>query len=156
VGASSDPCSDEFHGSAPWSAPETAIWRDYLTELAGSSNVVAYVNFHANAEMWLDPYGYTAKLPPDYQAQEDSAKNVTTAIKAVHGQTYAYGPVYTTIYPASGGTLDWTYAVLNIILSQACELRGDSFQPSPTLIVPIGQEILAGVYKLADDAVAAK
>jgi len=154
VGASSDPCSDEYHGTAPWSAPETAIWRDYLTKLVGSTKVIAYVNFHSNAEMWLDPYGYTARLPPDYDAQEANAKNVTTAIKAVHGETYVYGPVYTTIYPASGGTLDWTYESLKIKLSQACELRGNSFQPSPTLIVPVGQEILAGLYKLADDGLA--
>jgi len=77
----------------------------------------------------------------------------------VNGATYAYGPIYTTIYPASGGTCDWTYDApsagnggLGIVLSQACEVRGSSFQPSPSLILPIGEEILAGVYALADDA----
>jgi murein tripeptide amidase MpaA len=152
VGASSDPCSDEYHGTAPWSATETAVWRDFMTSLAAQRKVIAYVNFHSNAEMWLDPYGYTARLPADYNAQQANAKNVTAVIHSVNNATYAYGPIYTTIYPASGGTVDWTYDSLKIVLSQACELRGNSFQPSPTLIVPVGQEILAGVIQLADNA----
>jgi len=152
VGASSDPCSDEYHGTAPWSGVEAAAWRDYMSNLTKTRKVIGYVNFHSNAEMWLDPYGYTARLPADYTAQQNNAKSVTTAIHAVNGQTYTYGPVYTTIYPASGGTIDWTYDSLKITLSQACELRGNSFQPSPSLIVPIGQEILAGILKLADNA----
>jgi len=158
VGASADPCNDEYHGSAPWSGGEAALWRDFLTTLAKSRPVIGYVNFHANAEMWLDPWGYTATHPTDYNTQQSNGKAVTTAIKAVNGASYAYGPIYTTIYPASGGTCDWTYDAasagnggLGIILSQACEVRGNSFQPSPTLILPIGQEILQGVYSLADD-----
>jgi carboxypeptidase B len=154
VGASSDPCSDEYHGTAPWSATEMAVWRDYLTSLAAKRKVVAYVNFHSNAEMWLDPYGYTAKLPADYNLQQANGRNVTTAIKSVNGQTYQYGPIYTTIYPASGGTCDWTYDSLKIVLSQACELRGSSFQPPPNQIVPISAEIFAGLLELADDAAA--
>jgi len=154
VGASSDPCSDEYHGTAPWSGTETAVWRDYMSALAKERQVVAYVNFHSNAEMWLDPYGYTNKLPADYNTQQRNGQTVTAAIKAVNGATYVYGPIYTTIYPASGGTVDWTYDSLKIVLSQACELRGNSFQPSPSLILPIGQEILAGVFKLADNGVA--
>jgi len=125
-----------------------------MTSLASQRAVGAYVNFHSNAEMWLDPYGYTAKLPADYATQQANGKNVTTSMKAVNGATYTYGPIYTTIYPASGGTVDWTYDSLKIILSQACELRGNSFQPSPTLILPIGQEVLAGIFTLADDAAA--
>jgi hypothetical protein len=149
VGASSDPCSDEYHGTAPWSSTEAAVWRDYMTALVSKRKVVAYVNFHSNAEMWLDPYGYKAALPADYNTQEDNGRTVTNAIKSINNATYAYGPIYTTIYPASGGTVDWTYDSLKIVLSQACELRGNSFQPSPTLIVPIGREILAGIAQLA-------
>jgi len=161
VGASADPCSDEYHGTAAWSGEEAALWRDFLTTLVASRPVIGYVNFHANAEMWLDPWGYTAAHPADYTTQQNNGKAVTDAIKAVNGAAYAYGPIYTTIYPASGGTCDWTYDApsagskgLGIVLSQACEVRGNSFQPSPTLILPIGEEILQGVYKLADDALA--
>jgi len=129
----------------------TATYRDYISKI---SNLKTYVNFHSYAESWLDPYGYTATHPKDYTVQEANGKNVTTAIKAVHGQTYAYGPAYTTIYPASGVPSDWTYDTLGVVLSQAVELRGNSFQPSPTLIQPIGEEIMAGVLKLADDVLA--
>jgi len=148
AGSSNDPCSDTYHGAAAWSAPITAAFRDYVTALP---RLKGYVNFHSYDESWLDPYGYTATRPTDYTAQEGNAKNGTTAIKAVHGQTYAYGPAYTTIYPASGIPSDWTYDQLKVILSQAIELRGNSFQPSPTLIQPIGEEIIAGMMTFADD-----
>jgi len=147
-GSSNDPCSDTYHGTAAWSAPIMAAYRDYISALP---RVKGYINFHSYDESWLDPYGYTANRPKDYSAQEANAKNCTDAIKAVHGQTYAYGPAYTTIYPASGVPSDWAYDARGVILSQAVELRGNSFQPSPTLIVPIGEEIIAGVQKLASD-----
>jgi len=128
-----------------------ASFRDFVGNM---TKLQAYINFHSNAEMWLNAYGYTAKKPADYTAQEANAKNTTAAIKAVSGSVYGYGPAYTTIYPAAGVPSDWTYDKLRVKFSQAVELRGDSFQPSPTLIIPIGKEIMQGVLKLADDVLA--
>jgi len=149
-GSSSNPCSDTYHGVAAWSAPEMLDFKNYVSTL---TRLKAYVNFHSYAESWLDPYGYTVQKPKDYTAQENNGKAATDAIKAVNGQTYAYGPAYTTIYPASGIPSDWTYDTLKVILSQAVELRGNSFQPSPTLIQPIGAEITQGILTLANDIV---
>jgi len=150
-GSSANPCSDEYHGAQAWSAPETLIFKNYaqnLTKLKG------YVNFHSYAQLWLNNYGYTATRPKDYNAQESMAKSATDAIAAVHGQKYGYGPAYTTIYPASGIPSDWTYDSLGVIYSQAIELRGNSFQPPPNIIVPCGEEILAGILVLADAVLA--
>jgi len=150
-GSSGDACSDIYHGPQVWSAPMMSSFRDFIGTL---KNLQAYINFHSNAQMWLNAYGYTAKKPADYTLQEAQAKNATAAIKAVHSQSYEYGPAYTTIYPAAGVPSDWIYDKYKVKFSQAVELRGDSFQPSPTLILPIGQEIMAGVIKLADDVLA--
>lgn len=151
AGSSGDPCSDIYHGTAAWSAPMMSTFRDFIGTL---KNLQGYINFHSNAEMWLNAYGYTSKKPADYDAQEQNAKNVTEAIKAVSGSDYGYGPAYTTIYPASGVPSDWVYDKFGVKFSQAVELRGDSFQPSPLLIVPIGKEIMQGILKLADDILA--
>jgi len=123
-------------------------WMKYIQTY---TKLVAYVNFHSYAELWLDPWGWTAAKPADYNVQQSNGLNVTKAIQAVHGQVYGYGPAYTTIYPASGVPSDWIYDQLKVKLSQAVELRGNSFQPPPSIIVPTGEEILAGVLKLADD-----
>jgi len=147
-GSSPDPCSDTYHGASAWSAPETASYRDYISKL---TKLKTYVNFHSYDESWLDPYGYTSAKPADYTEQETNAKNCTTAIKSVNGAVYAYGPAYTTIYPASGVPSDWVYDSLKVKLSQAVELRGNSFQPPPNLIIPIGEEMLVGVLQLAMD-----
>jgi len=147
-GSSNNPCADDYRGTAAWSAPESVILENYAKNNLG--RLKGYINFHSYAELWLTPYGYTANRPKDYNIQESTAKSITTAIFQVHGQQYGYGPAYTTIYPASGIPSDWTYDSLGVVFSQAVELRGNSFQPPPTLIVPNGEEILAGVLVLAD------
>jgi len=147
-GSSSDPCKDDYHGLGPWSAPEAAFFRDYA--MKNLPRLKGYINFHSYDESWLTNYGYTKNLPTDYNLQEATAKKITDSIRTVHGQQYRYGPAYTTIYPAAGIPSDWTYDDLKTVLSQAVELRGNSFQPPPNLIIPVGEEILAGVLELAD------
>jgi plastocyanin len=151
-GSSASPCADDYHGTAAWSSPEAVILRQYASQYL--PRLAGYINFHSYAELWLTNYGYTATRPKDYNIQEATAKNVTDAIKAVHGQQYGYGPAYTTIYPAACIPSDWTYDNLGVVFSTACELRGNSFQPAPSLIVPNGEEIAAGVYALCDSILA--
>jgi len=147
-GSSANPCADDYHGASAWSAPESAILRDYA--MKSLPRLRGYINFHSYAELWLTNYGYTKNLPADYNVQEATAKKITDAIKAVHGQQYGYGPAYTTIYPAAGIPSDWTYDDLQTVFSQAVELRGNSFQPPPNIILPTGEEIIAGVFELAN------
>jgi len=147
-GSSSNPCADDYHGVAAWSAPEAAILREYVAQ--SLPRLKGYINFHSYAELWLTNYGYTRNLPADYDTQEATAKKITDAIRAVHGQQYGYGPAYTTIYPAAGIPSDWTYDALKVVFSQAVELRGNSFQPPPSIILPTGEEIIAGVFELVN------
>lgn len=44
------------------------------------------------------------------------------AIKDVRGTTYDYGPVYTTIYPASSISVDWVRGAENILIAYTVEL----------------------------------
>ena len=46
-----------------------------------------------------------------------------SALSAVYGTKYQYGNIATTIYPASGSSVDWTFGVANVTYSFAVELR---------------------------------
>ncbi len=47
----------------------------------------------------------------------------------MHGTQYQYGPIYTTIYPASGSSVDWTYGVADVVFSYGVELRDQVCTP---------------------------
>jgi len=80
-------------------------------------------------------------------------KLAVAAIKATHGLTYRQGPVYTTIYPASGVLCDDVYKSAGVVLSYTCELRdtgASGFLLPPAQIIPNGQEIWASTVAIAN------
>ena len=64
IGASADPCSDTYRGSAAWSEPETQNQRDYTNGLSGSKEFL--ITCHTHGEYILLPWGYTIEEPPRY------------------------------------------------------------------------------------------
>lgn len=75
------------------------------------------------------------------------------AIKAVHGKTYDYGPIATTIYPASGSSADYTYGQCGVKYSYGVELRDTGefgFLLPPSEIIPSGEEVFASVIAMAN------
>jgi len=151
-GASTDPCSDTYRGKAAYDQKEVKAIIDYVKQLG---NVKYYNNYHSYSQLWMGPFGYTASLPPaaDFAKQQAAGKAAATAIKASHGLTYAQGPVYATIYPASGILCDAAYKEAGVILSYTCELRDTGrygFILPPEQIVPQGEEIWAATAAIAD------
>ena len=60
--------------------------------------------------------------------------------------------MYTAIYPASGVSVDWTYAQRNI-LSMSFECRDTGFYNfllPPEQIIPSGEELLPAILHLTD------
>jgi murein tripeptide amidase MpaA len=152
AGASSDPCSDTYRGRAAYSEPEVKAIVDYVKKLG---NVKYYNNFHSYSQLWLSPWGYTNQLPPqpDYGKQMTVGQLAVAEIKKVHGLTYRQGPVYTTIYPASGVLCDDVYGSAGVILSYTCELRdtgASGFLLPPSQIRPNGEEIWASTVAIAN------
>jgi len=151
-GASTDPCSDTYRGAAAYDQPEVKAIIDYVKSLG---NVKYYNNYHSYSQLWLSPFGYTATLPPtaDYQAQMAAGKIAVDAIRATHQLAYKQGPVYTTIYPASGVLCDAAYKEAGVVLSYTCELRDTGrygFILPPEQIVPQGEEIWAATVGIAN------
>jgi len=143
-GSSSNPCTEDYRGSVAFSEIETRTVGLYIKN-AGIFK--GYINFHSYSQLWMSPWGYTSALPKDYTVQNTLSARCVAALQAVHGTRYQYGPIATTIYPASGSSADYTYAA-GVLYSYGVELRDTGrfgFLLPPEQIRPTGEETLAAV-----------
>jgi murein tripeptide amidase MpaA len=148
-GASGDPCSGTYYGTDPFSEPETAAMRDFLI---AHPNVVSNIDFHSYGQLVLSPYGYTPDLPPDHDTFIDIGSAMSQAIFDVHGENYNYGPIWTTIYPAAGTSVDYMYDGHGIF-SYTIELRpigSPGFELPPDQIIPTCEENFPAALTLAE------
>ena len=67
--SSGDPCDDLYHGSAPFSEPEVAALRDFVTSLGGGDEIAIYMDYHSYGQFWMTPYGYKDEIPIDNEKQ---------------------------------------------------------------------------------------
>ena len=135
VGASAVPGDDTYRGTAAFSSPEAAALRDFYV---AHPQLVASIDFHAYSQLLLWPWGGTAELCPDDAAHRAIGGAMRSAILASAGRSYAAGPIYSTIYPASGGSVDWTYGDQGV-LSYTVEVRDTGtygFVMPPAEILP--------------------
>jgi len=145
-GSSSDPCASNYHGPAPFFSPEPMRVYNYIESLQiEGKEVISYIDYHCCGLMWMSPWGYTCNdVPNDDVIQKEAGQIAVDAVRAVYGVSYAMGNICEVIYQASGSSADSTYGELNVTWSFALELRGSS-QFNPSLIIPNGEEIWAGV-----------
>ncbi len=122
-GADISPNSLTYRGTAPFSEPETQALRDFFI---AHPNVRVQLDVHNFGQLILWPYGYTPALSPDHAVYQEIGSAMKSLIYGVHGLNYNIGPLYTAIYPASGVSVDWTYANLGI-LSYSYEVRDRGF-----------------------------
>uniref|UniRef100_A0A8C5U0M4 Carboxypeptidase A1 n=1 Tax=Malurus cyaneus samueli TaxID=2593467 RepID=A0A8C5U0M4_9PASS len=104
AGASSNPCTETYHGPYANSEPEVKSIVDFVKS---HGNIKAFISIHSYSQLLLYPYGYTT-TPAQDEKELLSAKAVA-ALTSLYGTKYTYGSIITTIYRASGGTIDWTY-----------------------------------------------
>ncbi|MCP4251624.1 MAG: hypothetical protein GY778_31690 [bacterium] len=149
-GSDAWPDSNVYRGTAPFSEPETQALRDFFIN---HPNARASLDIHSYSQKILWPYGYTPAFSPDQEYYLAVASELQSLIAAVHGRYYSMGTVYHGIYPASGVSVDWTYAERGL-LSYTFELRPISgtpgFELPPEEIIPNNEEILTALLHLAD------
>jgi murein tripeptide amidase MpaA len=145
-GASSSQNNDTYRGTGPFSEPETQRVRDFLIN---NPRTEVHIDYHSYAKLILSPWAYTSQLPPDAAFFNTMNAGLRSTINAVHGQNYNAGPTYTIIYPASGASMDYAYGALGIA-AWGIELRGTSFAPPSTEIIPCGEENVAGILFLGE------
>ncbi|MEW6249134.1 MAG: M14 family zinc carboxypeptidase [Planctomycetota bacterium] len=145
-GSSSNPCSETYRGTAAFSEPENQALRDFYL---AHPNIVASISYHTYGLLLMSPYGWTPALPPDHATFMELNEAMHDRILAVHGVSYEYGPIYSTIYPAAGTTVDWAYDIARAF-AFTIEGRGTNFTIPPDQIIPSGEENFAGVLYLAE------
>jgi carboxypeptidase T len=114
-GSSGSTSSTTYRGPAAFSAPETAVLRDFVDSrvIGGTQQITSHIDFHTYGELVMWPYGYTSTDVPADMTQDDH--DVFVAI----GQAMAASNGYTAqqlydLYVTDGTITDWLYGVHRI------------------------------------------
>ncbi|KAG4079633.1 hypothetical protein HA402_010413 [Bradysia odoriphaga] len=146
-GASSNPCSETFAGPTPFSEPETIALYEFLEPIASRINM--YLSFHSQGQYILFPYGHTYE-PSNYHDLLTEVGNAGGAGFANrNGTIYRVGPTSTTLYIASGTSVDWAFDKYDIPLAYTFEFIGLGYG----FVLP-PEHILRNCYETRDAIVA--
>lgn len=156
-GASSDTASYDYAGSAPFSEPEAQAISEFISKNRQTENICIYIALHSYSQLVMFPLGHTPEPIAGYKQHKLITEKACQSIKSVHGKEYKCGSKYETIYPSSGGSIDWAYVVGQIPISITFELRGppessDMFILPADQIIPTGEETLAAFVSIAQEA----
>jgi len=153
-GSSSNPCSDTYMGSAPFSEPETKALSDYINTLA--DRLEFYFPLHSYSQLVLLPYGVDYPLPEHNQYMEIGGR-ASRALEQRYGTKFIVGNVVDLLYVASGGSFDWVKGVHNTKLVLEYELRDKGtygFLLPAAQIIPSGLEVMDSLKSLMTDLAA--
>lgn len=156
-GASSDTASYDFAGVAPFSEPEAKLIAEFISQHRESDNICIYIALHSYSQLVMFPLGHTKEPIAGYEYHKIMTQKACESIKAVHGKEYKCGSKYETIYPSSGGSIDWSYMVGKVPVSITFELRGppdspDMFILPASQIIPTGEETMAAFITIAQES----
>ncbi|XP_051548320.1 carboxypeptidase A1-like [Myxocyprinus asiaticus] len=138
-GASSNPCSQTYHGPSAHSEPEVKAIVDFVKS---HGNLKAFMSIHSYSQMLLYPYGYTHTPAKDQAELHELARKAITELQSLYNTGYTFGSIITTIYQADGVTVDWTYEQ-GIKYSYTFELRDTGrhgFLLPANQIIPTAEE----------------
>ncbi|XP_040269364.1 carboxypeptidase A1-like [Bufo bufo] len=148
-GSSSNPCTETYRGRAAHSEPEVKAIVDFVKS---HGKIKGFVSIHSYSQMLLYPYGYTTAPAKDAAELNSVSREAVNALRSLYGTQYTYGDIITTIYQASGGTIDWTYNQ-GIKYSYSFELRDTGrygFALPANQIIPTAEETWLALTKLIE------
>lgn len=142
-GASPDPFEDIYHGTAPFSEPETAAMLSLADQLG--DDLVAHIDYHSYSQLILWPFGYAEGVTtpqPDRSIFDSLSTELSDAMLSSAGVFYT--PIQSVdLYPAAGASTDWFYGDRDAT-SFTIELRPASPDPGfdlpPEEILPTAHE----------------
>jgi murein tripeptide amidase MpaA len=170
-GASTDPCDETFKGLVGGDATENKVLLAYTNKIQAaqgvqvrcvlllsrfflfkcsnmSGNSQLYIDVHSYSQLFMTPYGYSCTaVAKNNNILQSLAKGVAAAIKAVYGTTYQYGPICSTIYQATGSSVDYVADVTGAKYVFTIELRDtgtNGFVLPASQILPTAVETYAG------------
>lgn len=144
VGASKDPCSDSYHG--PYAHSEIEV-KNIVDLIKSHGNFKSFISVHAYSQLLMYPYGYTCTDAPDQSELHTVGTAAASKLSSLYNTRYRVGSICKIIYPASGGSIDWTYDI-GIKYSFAFELRDTGlygFLLPAKQIIPTAEETWLGL-----------
>ncbi|KAF8464869.1 hypothetical protein BDZ91DRAFT_243674 [Kalaharituber pfeilii] len=155
-GASTDPCSETYKGRSPGDTPEFKALSSFQNALAARSvGAKLFIDWHAYSQLFMSPYGYSCTVKAaDNTELVALAQGYANAARVPYGTTYQAGPICTTIYQATGSSVDYSYDVSKIKYSFTTELRDTGaygFVLPASQIMPTAVESWAGLKYLLDN-----
>lgn len=133
-GASSNPSSDTYRGTAPFSEPETSAIKKFVED---RPNITTLLSFHTFSKLILYPWGHKHEA-----IQNEADRKVHEVMARTMAKWNGYKPQPASdLYLASGDTTDWAYGEHKII-SFTFELDPSSmweggFYPGQNMIDPV-------------------
>ncbi|KAM0726995.1 Zinc carboxypeptidase A 1 [Formica fusca] len=152
-GSSSNPCSETYAGSAPFSDIETKSMSEYIKSIKDKFD--AYISFHSYSQLLMFPYGHTKDHLENYDEEYAISSKAIAALKQRYGTEYVTGNIAETIYVATGSTCDYIKGVYGKRLSYTYELRDQGrygFLLPPDQIIPTGEETLDSLVAMFKEA----
>lgn len=151
-GPGSDPTPQSFtyHGTAPFSEPETQALRDMSLVLG--DRLAGFIDYHSYSQLILLPWSYVFQPAPqpDGAMFQQLGEAMEDAIRDTTGARYDAGPSALTLYQASGVSTDWYYGDLGVP-GFAIELRNTTtFLLPPAEILPCARENFAAGLLFAE------
>lgn len=143
TGSSSNPCADNYRGRGPFSEPETAFVKKFLTE--NKQKLKVFLTLHSYGQYILTPFGNRKAFYPANKRQlMNLGQRMALRIEAFSGRFYDVGSAADLLYEAAGGSTDFASAHLGVPYSYTIELpdtgRYAFFLP-PQYILHVGKEI---------------
>jgi len=140
-GASTNPTSETYKGTAPFSEPENQAVRSLALSV---KQLIGFIDYHSYGEKMLWPWSYTTSPTPSQSSFNTLWSGVRTAMVGAGGNSYTIGQGSTTLYIASGSSKDWFYEQF-AAKSATIELRNTTTFELPTSqITPTQDESLVG------------
>ncbi|RZC37365.1 carboxypeptidase B-like [Asbolus verrucosus] len=122
-GSSIDPCSNLYRGPKPFSEPETATIANFFS-INKNINWSGFLSVHSYGQYIVYPWGTRdGTVLEDHDEINKIAAEAASAIASASGLSYIVGPAGTTIYGATGNSMDWARGVLSIKYTYTIELR---------------------------------
>jgi len=157
-GSSATPNSETYRGAGAFSAPETAVVRDFVESrvVGGIQQIKAHIDVHAYGELVLWPYGYTLTDVPADMTQDDHDVFVTMgrAMASSNGYTAQQA---SDLYITDGTIDDYLYGA-HRIFSFAFEMypvtaaQGGFYPPDEVIPAETARNRAAVLYLLEQAA----
>ncbi|XP_075982741.1 zinc carboxypeptidase A 1-like [Anticarsia gemmatalis] len=149
VGASTDPASDHYAGTGPFSEPETRTLSAYIEALKDKMDL--YISFHSYRELLMIPFGNSTQNYANYDDALKIGRRAMGALSVRFGTQYITGNIAEVIYEASGSSVDWVKEELKTPLVYAYELRDKghyAFLLPPEQILPNNLEVMDSLIEM--------